>query len=112
MTKRCELTDVGAQSGNMVSHSNRKSRRRFVPNLNAVSVRSDALKQTLHLRLTAATLRSIDHNGGLDNFLVTATASKLSEYAQKLRRKIKKAQAANPVEGAPVKKAKAKKAAA
>ena len=94
MSNRCELTDVGVQTGNNVSHSNRKTRRRFLPNVQNVTVRSDALNKEYHLKIAAKTLRSIDHNGGFDNFLVTAKAHNLSEMGQKIRRQIKKAIAA------------------
>ena len=91
MSKRCELTGVGVQSGNNVSHSKRKTKRRFLPNLHTISVSSVVLGQKFQMRITSATLRSIDHNGGLDEFLVTAKAHNLSETGQKIRRKIKKA---------------------
>lgn len=91
MSRRCELTGVGVQSGNNVSHSNRRTRRRFLPNLNDVALKSDALGCSVHLRVTSATMRSVEHNGGLDGFLVTAKAHKLTEEGQKLRRRIKKA---------------------
>ena len=94
MANRCELTDVGVQAGNNVSHSKRRTRRRFLPNVQNVTVRSDALNRELRLKIAAKTLRSIDHNGGLDNFLVTAKARNLSEAGQKLRRQVKKALAA------------------
>ena len=91
MAKRCDLTGKGVQSGNNVSHSHRKTRRRFVPNIQKVTMKSDVLGQNLALNIATSTLRSIDHNGGLDNFLITAKSNNLSEEGQKLRRKIKKA---------------------
>lgn len=94
MSKVCELTGVRAQFGNKVSHSQRKTRRRFDINLRNYSIFSETLNEFVKLRLAARTLRSIDHNGGLDNFLTTAKAHNLTEQGQKLRRKIKKAQAA------------------
>ncbi len=93
MSKRCDLTGVGPQSGNKVSHSNRKTRRRFEPNLHTVSLHSEVLGQSVSLRVTAATLRSVDHNGGFDNFLTTTSSLKLTEEAQKLKKKIKLAKA-------------------
>lgn len=93
MSRKCDLTDVGVMVGNNVSHSKRRTRRRFLPNLQQVHLLSDALKRKVALRITAATLRSVDHNGGLDKFLVSAKAHKLSPMGQKLRREIKKAQA-------------------
>ncbi len=90
MAKRCELTDIGVQSGNNVSHSKRRTRRRFLPNLHNVTLRSNLLGTDLGLKITAATLRTVDHNGGLDSFLLTTSNRKLSDKAQKLKRKIKK----------------------
>jgi large subunit ribosomal protein L28 len=91
MAKRCELLGTGVQSGNNVSHSHRKTRRRFLPNLHDVSLRSDTLGQDFKLRITAATLRTVDHNGGFDSFLLSTANSNLTETAQKIKRKIKKA---------------------
>ncbi len=91
MTRKCDLTDTGVMSGNNVSHSNRKTRRRFLPNLREVRLQSDALNRFVPLRISAATLRSIDHNGGLDQFLLTAKASNLSFLGRKLRNQIKSA---------------------
>jgi len=91
MSRRCELTGVGVQAGNNVSHSNRKSRRRFLPNLQSVTLQSYILGQDFKLRITPATLRSIDHNGGLDAFLITAKSASLTVLGQKIRRDIKKA---------------------
>jgi large subunit ribosomal protein L28 len=95
MSKRCDLTGVGPQSGNRVSHSNRKTRRRFEPNLHVVSLHSESLGQSVSLRITAATLRSVDHNGGLDSFLTSTSSTKLTEDAQKLKKKVKLAKAAS-----------------
>jgi large subunit ribosomal protein L28 len=81
-------------SGNNVSHSNRKTRRRFVPNIQVTSLQSEALGRKVTLRLTVATLRTVDHNGGLDAYLLSAKAAKLTEEGRKLRRQIKKAIAA------------------
>ena len=91
MAKKCELTGVGPMYGNNVSHSNQKTRRRFVPNIQSVSVASDALGRSFSLRLTAATLRTIDHNGGLDTYLTSTSSTKLTEEAVRIKRMIKKA---------------------
>lgn len=91
MARRCNLTDKGVQSGNTVSHSNRKAKRRFLPNMQQVTLRSDALGQNVRMRITASTLRTIDHNGGLDNFLMTTHSKSLSEEARTLKRRIIKA---------------------
>ena len=94
MAKKCALTGVGPQYGNNVSHSNRKTRRRFVPNIQVVSLLSDVLKRSVRLRLTAATIRTVDHNGGLDAYLLSTSNSKLTDEVRRLKRQIKKAQAA------------------
>lgn len=78
-------------SGNNVSHSQRKTRRRFIPNIQKVTFRSDALAKDFTLNVTNKTLRSVDHNGGFDPFLTTAKAHNLSPLGQKIRRKVKKA---------------------
>ena len=91
MAKKCELTGVGPMYGNNVSHSNRKTRRRFVPNIQAVSIQSDALGRSISLRLTAATIRTIDHNGGLDSYLTSTSDKKLTDEAVRIKRMIKKA---------------------
>lgn len=88
MARRCAITEKGVQSGNTVSHSNRKAKRRFLPNMTQVTLRSDALGQNVRMRITASTLRTIDHNGGLDNFLMTTHSKSLSEEARNLKRKI------------------------
>ena len=94
MSKKCALTGVGPMYGNNVSHSNRKTRRRFVPNIQVVSLLSDALNRKVTLRLTVATLRTVDHNGGLDAYLLGTAARKLTDEGRTLRRQIKKALAA------------------
>lgn len=91
MAKRCDLTGVGVQTGNNVSHANNKTRRRFLPNVQNVSLQSEALGNNVSLKVTAATLRSVEHNGGLDNFLLTTADSKLTTEAQTLKRRIKRA---------------------
>ena len=93
MSRRCELTGKAVQSGNKVSHSNRKTRTRFLPNLVQVTLVSDALERVVRLRVSAAALRSVEHRGGLDDFLVKAHKSTLSEDAVKLKRAIAKKRA-------------------
>jgi large subunit ribosomal protein L28 len=90
MARRCAITGTGTQSGNNVSHSNRKTRRLFRPNLQTVSLLSDALGSYVTLRVTAATLRSIEHNGGLDGYLLKHAESKMTEEAARLKRQIKR----------------------
>ena len=76
MSRRCELTGVNRQIGHKVSHSNIKTKREFKPNLVDVTLSSDALGQTYKLRITAAALRTVDHRGGLDAFLLKAKRSR------------------------------------
>ena len=90
MSRRCELTGVNRQIGHKVSHSNIKTKREFKPNLVDVTLTSDALNQSYKLRITAAALRSVDHRGGLDAFLLKASESDLSTRAAKIRRDLKK----------------------
>ncbi|MFZ1725714.1 MAG: 50S ribosomal protein L28 [Albidovulum sp.] len=90
MSRVCELTGKGPMSGNNVSHAKNRSRRRFLPNLNAVSLISDALGQTFKLRISAAALRTVDHRGGLDAFLAKAKDDELSAKAQKIKKDIAK----------------------
>lgn len=90
MSKRCELTGVTIQSGNNVSHSNRKTRRRFLPNIQTSRFVSEALGKTFRFRVAASTIRSVEHNGGFDNFLVSTPARRLTEEAAQIRRQIKK----------------------
>ncbi len=96
MSRKCELTGTGAQYGHKVSHSNHKSKTRFVPNLQQVSLHSDALSGTVRLRITVATLRSVEHNGGLDRFLLSRADAKLTCEGRRLKRQIKKKLAAAP----------------
>lgn len=91
MSRTCDLTGTGVMTGNKVSHSNRKTRRRFMPNLQVVTFQSDALGQDVKLRVTAATIRTVDHNGGLDEYLLSTADSKLTEDAVTLKRRIKRA---------------------
>jgi large subunit ribosomal protein L28 len=88
MSRRCELTGKAVQSCNKVSHSNRKTRTRFLPNLVQVTLISDALERSVRLRISAAALRSVEHRGGLDNFLAKAREAQLSKGAAALKREI------------------------
>ena len=90
MSRRCELTGKGPQVGHKVSHSNRKTKRRFLPNLLNVTVISDALGRSLRLRVSANALKTIDHRGGLDAFLIKAKDAELSPRVLELKRQIKK----------------------
>ena len=93
MSRRCELTGKAVQSGNKVSHSNRKTRTRFLPNLCQVTLISDVLGRSVRLRVAAAALRSVEHRGGLDNFLVKQSDGDLSSDAVALKREIVKKRA-------------------
>ncbi len=88
MARRCELTGKGVMSGNNVSHANNKSRRRFLPNLKEVSLMSESLERSVRLRITAYALRSVEHRGGLDAFLIKAREDELSPKAALLRKEV------------------------
>src|SRR5438309_587297 len=88
MSRRCAITGTGSQFGHKVSHSNRKTNTRFLPNLQHVSLTSEVLGVAVTLRVTAATLRSIEHNGGLDAYLLKHSARKLTPEATRLKRQI------------------------
>lgn len=94
MSRVCELTGKGPMSGNNISHANNKTRRRFLPNLNDVTMISDVLGQSFKLRVSAAALRTVDHRGGLDAFLAKAKDEELSADALRIKKDIAKAQAA------------------
>ena len=94
MSRVCELSGKGPMSGNTVSHANNKSRRRFLPNLNDVTLISDALNQSFKLKISAAALRTVDHRGGLDAFLAKAKDEELSLKALKIKKEIGKVQVA------------------
>jgi large subunit ribosomal protein L28 len=93
MSRRCELTGKAVQTGNLVSHSNRKTRTRFLPNLCNVTLTSEALQRPVRLRIAAAALRSVEHRGGIDAFLLKARDEELSIGARALKREIVKKQA-------------------
>ena len=94
MSRVCELSGKGPMSGNNVSHANNKTRRRFLPNLNEVTLISDILGQSFKLRISAHALRTVDHRGGLDAFLVKAKDVELSVKAKQIKKDITKVQAA------------------
>ncbi|MBU2935936.1 MULTISPECIES: 50S ribosomal protein L28 [Pacificibacter] len=93
MARRCELTGKGPMTGNNVSHAKNRTRRRFLPNLNDVSLMSEALGRTFKLKISAAALRSVDHRGGFDAFMAKAKDEELSANALKIKKDIAKAQA-------------------
>ena len=90
MSWRCELTGKGPQTGHKVSHSNRKTNRRFMPNLVNVTMISEALGRSVRLRISANALKSVDHRGGLDAFLAKARDTELSSRALDLKRQLQK----------------------
>ncbi len=92
MSRRCDLiAKVGVMSGNNVSHSNRKTRRRFLPNLCQASFESTALGVNVNLKVAASTLRTINKYGDIDNFLINFRHAQLSDQGKQLRNKVKKA---------------------
>ncbi len=96
MARRCELTGKGVLSGHNVSHANNKTKRKFRPNVADVAVISDKLNRTVRLKISKQALRSIDHNGGLDTFLLKQDDEKLSLRARRLKREISRAVQAEP----------------
>ena len=94
MSRRCELTGKTAQVGHKVSHSNIKTKRRFLPNLLNVTLMSDALGRSVRLRVSAHAFKTVDHRGGLDAFLLKASDDDLSPNALSLKREIRAASAA------------------
>jgi large subunit ribosomal protein L28 len=90
MSRRCELTAKGPQVGHKVSHSNIKTKRRFLPNLCNVTFISDALGRNVRLRVSTNAIKSVDHRGGLDAYLLKARESELSPRALELKRQIEK----------------------
>ena len=93
MAWRCELTGKTRQIGNRVSHSNRKTKRRFLPNLLNVTLLSDSLGRKVRLRISANALKTVDHRGGLDAFLLKAKDAELAPKMLDLKRQIAKKQA-------------------
>jgi large subunit ribosomal protein L28 len=93
MARRCMITGKGVQSGHNVSHANNKTKRTFRPNLQRASFLSDALGHSVRLRLSANAIRTIEHNGGLDAFLLDTADSRLEPEALRLKRRIERAKA-------------------
>ena len=91
MARRCAVTGKGVQTGNNVSHAHNRTRRRFLPNLQMASMMSDALATTVRLRVSMAALRTIEHKGGLDAYLLNTKNAKLPDEARRLKRRIMKA---------------------
>ncbi len=97
MAKKCAILGTGIQAGNNVSKSNRKTRRRFMPNLQDMSVYSEILGAMVNVRMTTRALRTIEKNGGLDAYLLNKPVSKLSDECKKLRMRLESAKAAKAI---------------
>ncbi|OUD09245.1 50S ribosomal protein L28 [Marivivens niveibacter] len=93
MSRKCELTGKGPMSGNNVSHAKNKTRRRWLPNLQDVTLASDVLGRSFRFRISSAALRTVDHRGGLDAFLLKAKDAELSNAALKIKKEVVKASA-------------------
>ena len=94
MSRRCQITGKGVLSGNNVSHANNKTKRVFLPNLQNVTLMSEALARSYKFRVSTHGLRSVEHVGGLDNWLLKTADTKLSPRALKVKRDLAKGQAA------------------
>ena len=90
MTRKCELTGKIVITGNNVSHANNKTKRRFIPNLQNVSLYSDRLEKKIKLKIATSTLRTVEKNGGIDSFLITTSSKSLSKTAKKYKKSITK----------------------
>lgn len=95
MSRICELTGKGRQVGHNVSHANNKTKRVFLPNLQNVTLMSEKLDRSFRFRVSANGLRSVEHNGGLDNWLLKSSDDQLSPRARKVKREVAKAGAAS-----------------
>lgn len=91
MSRRCEITGKGVLSGNNVSHANNKTRRRFLPNLQVTSLLSDILGSEVRMRLSTRAIRTVEHNGGIDAFLLGTPNTKLTVEGKQLKRRIERA---------------------
>jgi large subunit ribosomal protein L28 len=91
MSRRCELSGKAVQSGNRVSHANNKTKRRFLPNLQVTSLLSDALRKPIRLRLTTRGIKTVEHAGGLDAWLLKARDADLDTDTRRLKKRVKKA---------------------
>ena len=98
MSRVCELTGKSRMVGNNVSHANNRTKRVFLPNLQVVSFMSDALGRSVRFRVSTSGIRSVEHNGGLDNWLLKTKDEKLSLRARRLKRDIRKARKARTAE--------------
>jgi large subunit ribosomal protein L28 len=90
MARRCAVTGKGVQTGNNVSHANNKTRRRYLPNLQVTSLFSEALGRNVRFRVSTNGLRTIEHKGGLDSYLVDATSTELGRDMRSLKKQVEK----------------------
>ena len=93
MARRCALTGKGVLTGNNVSHSNIKSRRRYLPNIQVATLLSETLGEAVRLKLAVSAIRTVEHRGGLDAFLISTKAADLPTELRRLKRRIEKAKA-------------------
>ncbi|MBF0168239.1 MAG: 50S ribosomal protein L28 [Alphaproteobacteria bacterium] len=100
MSRRCVITGKGVQAGNNVSHANNKTRRRYLPNLQETATFSTILNRMVRLKVSMQGLRTIDHNGGLDAYLLETPSTRLTVDALKVKRQIEKAKAAKDAKAA------------
>lgn len=94
MSRVCELTGKGVQTGNNVSHAHNKTRRRFLPNLQSKAMLSDVLGKSVRFRVSTSAMRTVERHGGLDSYLLNTPNSRLSLEAQRVKRKVARARAA------------------
>jgi large subunit ribosomal protein L28 len=92
MARRCAITGKGVLTGNNVSHANNKTRRRYLPNMQETSFFSDILGAPVRMRLSVNGIRTVEHNGGLDSFLLSTPDRNLPVEARVLKRRLEKAQ--------------------
>ena len=97
MARRCAITGKGVLTGNNVSHANNRTRRRFLPNLQEASLLSDALGHSVRLRISTNGLKTVEHNGGIDSYLLSIANTKLSAEARRLKKRIERAMASKAV---------------
>lgn len=93
MARRCALTGKGVLTGNNVSHSNIKSRRRYLPNIQVATLMSETLGEAVRMKVSVAAIRTVEHRGGLDAFLISTKAADLPTELRRLKRRIEKAKA-------------------
>ena len=95
MARKCIITGKGVQTGNNVSHANNRTRRRFLPNLQHTSLLSETLGESVRLRISTRAIRTVEHRGGLDAYLLNTAPTKLPAQLRKLRKRVVEAQAAD-----------------